>query len=273
MKLKQSILAAAAALALAGPAQAGLVCTMLQMDSTCTFATDTSGGRVIFANPANLNNIGSGLITPFLGTQQTGTEFGVSTDSPIVSTLPLQDKRDNANTFTNTFTQANLGVVNVGGTLYYQFFLDTNEPSSAGDKLISIDTLRLWDAQSAALQLLTNANVTQLSDVDNLFSSLIYALGPDNQIVMDGTLFSGSGQGYDLTMLMPVDLFAGVNMDSRIIWGTGMGGAGGAASTADGFEEWAYRAGTQAVPEPNSLALAGFGLLILGYFANKKKPT
>lgn len=269
-KFRYSILGAAAMLAM-GVAHAG-VCTMLVKDSTCTFATDTSGGQVIFANPTNLNNIGSGVITPFLGTQRNDTEFGVSTDSPIVNTLPLQDKRDNANTFTNTFTKSMLGIISISGVDYFQFFLDTNEPSSAGDKLLSIDTIRLWDAQSAALQLLTNANVTSLADVDGLFSSLIYGMGPGNQIIMDGTLFSGSGQGYDLEMLVPTNLFSGVNLDSRIIFGTGMGQAGGSASTADGFEEWAYKAGvTSTVPEPGTLALAGFGLIGLGVVTRNKK--
>jgi hypothetical protein len=261
--MKKALLAGA--LMLAAASASAEVCTLFAKDGSCTFATDTSGGTTIFSNPTNLSNIGSGVITPFLGTQQNGTESGVTTDIPNVNLLPLTDKRDNANTFTNTFTRSDLGVVTLGGTDYYQFFLDTNEPSSVGDKLISIDTIRIWDAQSAALQLLTNQNVTSLADVDGLFSSLIYAMGPTNQIVMDGTLFSGSGLGYDLSMLIPVAEFAGVALDSRLIFGTSFGAAGGSASTADGFEEWAYRAGTpvNAVPEPGSLALCGVGLLAM----------
>lgn len=261
--MKKTLLAGA--LMLAAVSAYADVCTLLAKDGSCTFATDTSGGTTIFSNPTNLSNIGSGTINPFLGTQQNGTESGVTTDIPNVNLLPLTDKRDNANTFTNTFTRNDLGVVTLGGTSYYQFFLDTNEPSSDGDKLISIDTIRIWDAQSAALQLLTNQNVTSLADVDGLFSSLVYAMGPTNQIVMDGTLFSGSGLGYDLSMLIPVAEFAGVALDSRLIFGTSFGAAGGSATTADGFEEWAYLAATPTnnVPEPGSLALAGIGLLAL----------
>lgn len=261
--MKKSLLAMAVLGAMAMlPAARADVCTLLAKDGSCTFATDTSGGTTIYSNPTNLTNIGSGVITPFLGTQRNGTEFGVTTDTPTVNILPLDDKRDNANTFTNTFTRSDLGVVTLGGTDYYQFFLDTNEPSGPNDNLISIDTIRIWDAQSVAAQLLTNQNVTSLADVDGLFSSLIYAMGPTNQIVMDGTLFSGSGLGYDLSMLIPVAEFAGVALDSRLIFGTAFGAAGGSATTADGFEEWAYRAATpNTVPEPGSLALVGAALI------------
>ena len=254
------------------PAAQADVCYLLAKDGTCSFATDTSGGTTLYSNPTNLSNIGSGTINPFLGTQNNGIEFGVTTDTPLVNLLPLDDKRDNANTFTNTFTRSDLGIVTLGGTSYYQFFLDTNEPSNVGDKLISIDTIRIWDAQSAAQQLLTNQNVTSLADVDGLFSSLIYAMGPTNQIIMDGTLFSGSGLGYDLSMLIPVAEFAGVALDSRLIFGTGFGQAGGSASTADGFEEWAYLSATptNGVPEPGSLALVG-GALVAAHLALRRK--
>jgi hypothetical protein len=268
--MKKFLLAAAAVL-MAAQAQAG-VCTLMAKDGTCSFATDTSGGTVIYSNPTNLSNIGSGEIKPFLTTQQNGTEGGVTSDSPIVSTLPMNDKRDNSNTFTNTFTQNQLGVVTIGGVQYYEFFLDTNEPSSVGDRNISIDTIRIWDAKSALAQLLTNANVTSLADVDNLFSSLIYAMGPGNDIVMDGTLFNGSGLGYDLSMLIPVIDFAGVALDSRIVFGVTYGGAGGSATTADGFEEWAFLAGNGPgtnVPEPGSVMLSGLALGLLAWTRRK----
>ena len=266
--MKRNLLALALTAAFAAQAE---VCTMFSKDSTCTFAGDTSGGQVIYSNPMNLSNIGSGVITPFLGTQANGVQFGVSTDSPLVNTLPLNDKRDNINTFTNTFTQNQLGVVTVGSTDYYQFFLDTNEPNSEAGKLISIDTIRIWDAKSALLQLLENTNITSIADVDVRFPSLIYALGPTNSLVLNDSLFSGSGLGYDLSMLVPVSTFQNVALDSRLIFGTGMGQV---EATSGGFEEWAYLAGTgpiPVIPEPSTALLAGLGLAVIGLMRFRRR--
>jgi hypothetical protein len=272
--MKKVLTALALALVAAG-AQAS-ICVFVDKDTVCTFATDTTGGQAIYTNPTNLSNIGSGSIKPFLGLQANGTESGVSIDDPQVNILPLNDKRDNANTFTRTFTRNDLAVFDIGGKSFYQFLLDTNEPSSDAQKMISIDTLRIWDAQSVALQLLTNANVTSLASLDGLFSSLIYSMGPFNNVLMDGTLFSGSGLGYDLSVFIPVDAFAGVAMDSRLIFGTGLGGlegAGADATSAGGFEEWAYVQATAAVPEPSEWALMLAGLAVVGSIAKRRQAA
>ena len=131
--------------ALAMPASASL-CSLLAKDAICTFATDTSSGTALFTNPTNLSNIGSGTINPFLGTQvggSGGVEFGVATDIPNVNILPLDDKRDNNNTFTNTFQLNQLGFVTIGNTDYFSFFLGINEPNGNGQNILSIDTLRI----------------------------------------------------------------------------------------------------------------------------------
>jgi hypothetical protein len=101
-------------------------------------------------------------------------------------------------------------------------------------------------------------------------------MGPSNQVVMDGTLFSGSGQGNDLSVFIPVSAFAGVAMDSRLIFGTGMGGFAGAEAnvTANGgFEEWSFAraAPVAAVPEPETYALFAAGLAALAFMRNRRK--
>jgi len=267
-KLKAAL---AVALLFASGAASAALCTLAVKDSTCTFSTDTSGGAALFTNPTQLSNIGSGTIKPFLGSQAIGTEFAVNTDQTAVNLLPLDDKRDNANTFTNTLQLDQLGTVTIGGTAYYEFLLDINEPNNDPDRFLSIDSLAIFGQTgsdpSAPVDLNKN-NITSLADVD-LFPNLeiVYRLGIANTLILDYSLFAGSGLGYDMALLIPVTEFANLATDSRLVFAVGYGGAGGTvlgSGAADGFEEWAFLPGAAlVVPEPGVLALLGLGLVAL----------
>ena len=277
--MKRLLLAAALAI-LAAPAFAGSTCNLFLVGGTCTFATDTTAGGALFQNPSNLSNIGSGVITPFLSLQQNGTEGGVSTDDPTVNTLPLDDKRDNTNTFTTTFQLNQLGTITLAGIDYFAFFLDINEPNGGTNSLLSLDTLRIWGCSGTSGEtapfMLNNTNVTSLADLDLLPNlQLVYALGPQNTLMLDYNLFAGSGLGYDLRVLIPTSAFIGLAADSRILFSSAFGDAGGTtpgADAADGFEEWAYLPGTFAfaAPEPGSIALVGAGFLLLAFIRRKR---
>ena len=272
MFFKRTLLLSAiiAAGIIAVPASAAL-CTLAVKDSTCTFTTDTSGGAALFQNPSNLTNVGSGGITPFLTTQaggNGGTEFGVSTDIPKVNLLPLDDKRNNANTFTNTFQLDNLDTTTIGMISYYTFLLDANEPNNATDRFLSLDTLRIWGRTGMDVTspfLADKNNVTSLADID-LFPNLqlVYALGPANILLLDASLFGGSGLGYDLQVLIPTSVFSGLASNSRLIFSAGYGGAviPGAAAQ-DGFEEWAFVTNPNNPPPPPPPALSEPGTLAL----------
>jgi hypothetical protein len=62
--------------ALTTPVFAASTCNLFLVGGSCSFATDTTGGVAQFNNPANLSNIGSGVITPFLTQQRNGSEAG-----------------------------------------------------------------------------------------------------------------------------------------------------------------------------------------------------
>jgi hypothetical protein len=247
------------------------VCNLLIPDQSCSFANDTSGGTATFTNPANLPNVGSGVISPFLTTQSGGSsggvEFGVATDISQVSKLPLDDKRDNSSKFTQTFLLSNL--VNVNG--FYIFELDANEPDNDAQRNIFIDTLRIWGrtgANEADPFLANNTNVTTGGILDTLNTvfpdlQLVYALGLNNGLLMDATFLPGSGLGYDMIFSIPVAEFAGLDPNSRIVFSVGYTGS------EDGFEEWKAVTAEALIPpplpEPGVLALMGIALAGMGF--------
>jgi hypothetical protein len=195
-----------------------------------------------------------------------------------VNLLPLDDKRDNANTFTETMQLDQLGFVTIGGVDYFQFFLDINEPNNDPARFLSIDRLAIFGQTGAtpgAAVDLNSTNITSLADVD-VFPNLeiVYRLGITNSLILDYNLFAGSGLGYDMTLLVPTDLFANLAPDSRIVFAVQYGGADFAGALAqDGFEEWAFLpgAGPRVVSTPGSLALLTAGMM--GVFLVRRRKT
>lgn len=272
MKAPLKAVAVAVALAVSGPA-AATFCSLGAINQQCIFPSDTSGGTAIYTNPPNTSNVGSGLIAPFLGTQvggNGGIEVGVNTDQAAVNLLPLDDKRDNNNTFTETLSLNQLGSVVIGGTEYFDFFLDINEPDSDPARFLSIDRLAIFGQTGAtpgAPVDLNSTNITSLDDVD-VFPNLeiVYRLGIGNTLLLNYSLFSGSGNGYDMQLLLPVSLFSNLAADSRIVFAVQYGGADAPGALAqDGFEEWAALIGPrqQELPEPGTWLLLGAAMLAL----------
>jgi hypothetical protein len=293
------VLATTALTVAASGAQATLCSLAGGTGSSCTFPNpggDSSNGGAYYTNPANVDNVGSGVINPFLTVQNKGTESGFSTDV-TGNDLPLDDKRNNANTFTNTFSLSELGTVSGAGigdstSTYYEFFLDVNEPDNNPDWLISLDYLKIYDTGSSSA--VTLGGSTTLSDLDSQGWTLLYDLG-SNAVLLNYDLFKGSGNGYDMTLLIPTTAFSSVGSTSnRIVFANTFGSSGSSTSgadSADGFEEWAFNSGTnvvcppgtvgtppdcvivppQEIPEPAVLSLVGLGLLGLGWTAHRRR--
>lgn len=265
----------ATALSLAMPAAHAtpIACNLFPgKDQSCT------DGSVVYENPSNLANVGSGIIDPFLTVHNSPTESGYSTDISSASQLPLDDQRNNSNTFTNTFTLANLGVVTKGNTQYYQFFLDANEPNSDRAQYLSLDTLKIYDSGSASPFLAgKNDTPNNLSELETYLQNHggnknpLYSLS--KTINLDVNLFAGSGLGIDMDVLIPVSLFNGIDSNHRLVFASAFGNPD---ASEGGFEEWSYlkcESCSNRIPEPTSSMLLGLGLTFLGLIRRRPSRT
>jgi len=196
---------------------------------------------------------GTGVIQPFVRIQNTGTESGYNTDGRPVD---LQTK--DSNQWSRALKISEIPVVQYNGQSYRQFLLDVNEQGSGSGRLLSLDQIEVY-----------LANTGDINDYATLGTSTskIYTLdttGNDRTVELDYKLNSGSGSG-DMFLLVPNSLFVGpqyVYLFSDF----------GVPHSADaGFEEWAVLkpsgvGGGAPVPLPTTAAagfvlLGGFGLV------------
>src|SRR5436190_9294522 len=187
--LKRAVLSVgvAAAIVVVAPRQAAAttVCSLTTAGSSCTF-----GSGLFFTDEQHPT--GTGYVDSFLRIQQNGYEQGYNTSArPLQSTI--DDKVDP--NFTRDLALANVGIKNIGGVDYREFFLDVNEAASLTKSYITLDQLEIFGSNSTKLNNYTNlgannasgalAGATKLYDMDT---------AGDGAITLNYTL-SGSGSG------------------------------------------------------------------------------
>ncbi|BCX47203.1 hypothetical protein HAHE_11110 [Haloferula helveola] len=125
--------------------------------------------------------------------------------------------------------------------LAYVFAIDTNEAGNATDKFISLDDFRIYVGGPTAPSPLPQ----DFAGVDSQLGVNVYAMnetGQDNHVLLDYSLYSGSGQ-MDLFVIVPKVFFDGFALDSQVYIYTEFGSYG----DAPGFDP-------SAGPEQVSLA-------------------
>jgi hypothetical protein len=245
--------------------------------------TGAVGGTAIISETST-HPAGTGVFDPFLTINSQGNskiERGYNTDGHTA--LYLDQQRPEWN---NLLKVSDLAKINIGGTNYYAFELDANEPSGSAKVLLSIDNIRIYTSSTDN----TGAVQSDESKLDSL-GTLRFALNDPlksgsnfnitNWVKMDATTDGiadtqghNGGSGFsDLIVYIPASDFPNLN---DFLFFYNLNGAhfqadvGGDAAEA-GFEEWRAVVGPNTgVPDGgNTLILLGSALIALGCVARR----
>ena len=217
--------------------------------------TGTTGGVALFQQGSD--NAGTGIFPSFVQIEGSGAgniKQGYNTTVNGVLNTASSDVHN------HEITIGDLTTVNIGGTLYYQFFLDVNENNNSTDRYVSLDDIRVITSTTP------NQSTTPFPT-----GTLVWDMNDNDHVLLDFNLEPGSGYA-DMTFNVPVALFGGA-ADSTFVYLYSLFGELGVVGardygTSDGFEEWAFMLGesTTEVPDGGStLGLLGMALLGLGY--------
>ena len=238
---------------------------LLITNASATSLDLTVAGNDGFVNGAYFIQIdpqstGTGVIDPFVRIQNTGTEEGYN-----ASVRPVMPHVKTDPNYTHDLQLGDVPIVNVGGTDYYQFLLDINEPTGRSQRTLSLHEIEIYLSASALSSAATYADLT--SSATKVWDLDGGAADGDSVIELDYQLNHGSGSG-DMFMYIPVATLGTDGSQFLTLYSA----FGNANESADGFEEWAIlRAETPpSVPDASS-AIILLGVAMVGLEGLRRK--
>lgn len=224
--------------------------TIVDLTSGAGSQGTINGGLFIFGDMGG----GTGLIKPYVRIRESGTEQGYNTSNSV---LPFDEKKGS---WTHDLRLNEIPIVTIDGVGFFEFVLDTNESRGGGNQFISLDDIKIYTSTIGG-QNTTNIDSLGIKRYDmDAFE--------DSHVRIDSSLNSGSGQT-DMTVFIPVAMFAGASPTDFVYFYSHFGGLGSLSrtekyGTSAGFEEWAVQIteGSVFIPSPGAAALGLLSFLI-----------
>ena len=185
----------------------------------------------------SIHPAGTGVFEPFLTIQANGDEQGYNGSNNNFDTKRVPQ-------WNHEIRFSDMTQTTIGGTAYYGFAIDVNEPNGGGKADITLTDLRIYT--SSTIQ--TSTSVDGSGDFNGSLGALRYDLGNNEVYYVDR--HHGSGES-DINVYVPVSLFAGAQGNDYVYMYQRWGSAD--AMTEGGFEETRLIAGITPIPELNAL--------------------
>ena len=184
----------------------------------------------------SIHPAGTGVFEPFLTIQANGDEQGYNGTNNNFDTKRVPQ-------WNHEIRFSDMTQTTIGGTAYYGFAIDVNEPNGGGKADITLTDLRIYT--SPTIQ--TSTSVDANGDFNGSLGTLRYDLGNNEVYYVDR--HRGSGES-DINVYIPVSAFAGTSGSDYVYMYQRWGSAD--AMTEGGFEETRLIAGITPIPELSS---------------------
>src|SRR5262245_21467816 len=255
-------------------------CNLYQATSTCTFNSGVF--NVVGPHPT-----GTGAIDSFLRVQQKGSEEGFNTGArPMLCDGRTCDDKTDPN-FTRNLLSSSVPIVTIGGQEYRAFYLDINEPASAGPNYLTLDQVEIYVSNTASLNTHTSTGGGSLTGATKVYD--MESGGNDNFVILDYLLVGGGSGSGDMVLYVPNSAAFSTNQYVYLYSEFGCGGTftaslscGNGSNTKyasqAGFEEWWVPGSntttqTSHAPEPASLVLCGSGFLLIANRYRRRRSS